>query len=243
MRSVRQHKRKARQALAGRWMDAAACYSAWLATAAGMTLIGEAVAFFLGARPDSVRYDAINALLAVVGLIVLCPLGFGIRRRMFLARQGVRLPPVEIFFPFGSLRQWARILLVRGLVCGRAILRGLGCYLAAILCYAGLKAGRGTLMFAFGCAALTVAGGFLSLLSLPGTFLCDYLMIRHPDRSAWQVFRESNRRMAGQKERPLTLALTFSGWLAVGLTGVALPLVLPYYEMTAAGLAAELMQE
>ena len=243
MLSVRQHKRAARQALAGRWAEAAVGAAVWMATGAGLILLGEAAACCLGIKPDSAGYDGINALLALVALMLLTPLRFGIRRRLVLQRRGERLSPVEIFFPFGSLRQWGKVLLLRGLVYGRALLWGLGGYLAAVGCYAGLKAGYSSPVLAFGCAALAVTGGFLSLLSLPGTFLCDYLMIRHPDRSAWRVFRESNRRMAGRRERPVTLALAFLGWLAVGLTGAALPLVLPYYDMTAAGLADELMQE
>ena len=99
-----------------------------------------------------------------------------------------------------------------------------------------------SLYIAAGAAALAL-GWAMSTLSRARSFLCEYLLMARPDGSPWRLFRESDRRMRGKVAHLFELRLHFAGWLLLGLTGVTLPCLLTYYEMTAASLAADWMGE
>ena len=244
MKSVAEYKRAARRRLTGQRIGFAVAFGILLATAAFLILGGEMTARIVGLAHGSGRYDALNGVLALIGFLLLTPLRFGIRRRIFRLSQGEALPLVEIFYPFGSatllLRLWALKLLVRG----RGALWGLGCYAGSGVCLALLRrAGGGDRLLAAACVGCLAVGAALSALARAKSFLCEYLMLQRPAASPWRLFRESDRRMKGRWLRPFALRLHFIGWFFLGLTGVTLPSVMSYYEMTAASLAADWMGE
>ena len=244
MLTVAERKRTARRRLVGQRIGFAVAFGILLSTGAFLVLWGEVTARVVGFAHGSIPYDGLNGALALVGFLLLTPLRFGIRRRVFFLSVGQATPLSEIFVPFGSgsmlLRLWGLKLLVRG----RGVLWGLAGYASGGVCLALLKRAGGAdgLLAVAGVGCLTL-GWAMSTLSRAKSFLCEYLLMARPDGSPWRLLRESDRRMKGKIAHLFELRLHFAGWLLLGLTGVTLPCLLTYYEMTAASLAADWIGE
>ena len=245
MRSVAERKRDARRRLSGQQLDCAVAVGILLATVAFLIFGGEMAARVVGLRHGSEGYDALNLALALAGFFLLTPLRFGIRRRIFRLCRGEALPVVEIFYPFGSAATLIRLWALKVLVRGRSTLWGMGGYAGGGVCLAllGRVDGLDRRVLAVAGVGCVVIGMALSSLARSRSFLCDYLLAQEPRASVWRLFRESDRRMRGRRAHLFALRLHFAGWFFLGLTGVTLPSLLTYYEMTVASLAADWMGE
>ena len=244
MRNAAYYKHLARRRLTGQRIGFAVAFGILLATGSFLLLGGEATARVAGLVHGSWRYDGLNGALALIGFLLLTPLRFGIRRRTFRLARGQELPVSEIFSPFGSAALLVRLWVLKLLVRGRGALWGMGPYAASGVLLALLKRGAADeRVIAVGCVGCLALGFGLSTLARAKSFLCEYLLTEKPGESPWRLFRASDRRMQGRIARLFALRLHFAGWFFLGLVGVTLPSILTYYEMTAASLAADWMEE
>lgn len=247
MPTARERKHRAKQLLQGNWLIGAVAVAVVLTTAAVVSLCVEMAAFAVGAQETSWMYTLLCAGGALFGLFTVCPLWYGLRRRAMLTAVGNFVPLSEIFTLFGQGKRYFRYI---GM-CARIFVRAAAAGLVLILpgaVGAGLLSGdyialnrASVTLLSWSTALCFLLGGLLSVWVLARYFLCDYLFALHPDSKTGALLRDSAQFMRGRMAELLELIFHFLPWFLLGLTGISIPFVLSYYEMSAAVLARDIV--
>ncbi len=247
MTATRDIKARAKQLLHGELLIGAVAVAVTLTAAAIISLCVEMAAFAMDAVEGTALYLSLSALAALLSLLTVSPLIFGIRRRCILTAVSNFVPLFDIFHLFSKPREYFKFVLLKGWIYLRAALWGLGFYLLgsaglwlldsdSILLQGGIK-----VLLSFSSVSFFVIGGLLSAWSLVRSYLCEYFFALAPDCKRSEIIRESAHLMKGKTVNLLDLFLRFIPWFLLVFTGIAIPFVAAYYEMSAAVFAQEVI--
>lgn len=247
MPTARERKIRAKQFLHGQLLIGAVAVCVAITAAALVSLCVEMAAFAVGAQESSLVYLLLSAGGAVVSLFAISPLLYGIRKRCLLTVLGNDVPLSEIFSLFGEGKRYFSYVFMTARIYLRAFLYGSPFY---FLGAAGLYLlGSDTAVFSstlstlisFSTTLCFILGGISSIYALVRAFLCDYLFTLYPECRSGDIMRQAAGLVSGRVAELLDLLLRFSPWLLLCLTGIAIPFVASYYEMTAAVFAKDVI--
>lgn len=247
MPTARERKIRAKQFLHGQLLISAVAVCVAITAASLVSLCVEMAAFAVGAQESSLAYLLLSAGGAVISLFAISPLLYGIRKRSLLTVLGNYVPLSEVFSLFNEGKRYFRYVFMTARIYLRAFLYGSLFY---VLGAAGLYLlGSDTAVFSstvstlisFSTTLCFVLGGILSIFALVRAFLCDYLFTLDPDCKSGEIMRRAAKLMSGRVAELLELWLRFTPWFLLCLTGIAIPFVAAYYEMTAAVFAKDVI--
>ncbi len=224
------------------YMKAALSVAVTASVAGIVSLCAEMAAYAIGAGDGNTLYAFICLVFAVVSLLVVTPLVYGMKRQMFFSLQGIDTEIFEMFYLFGT-RRYFKYILIKTIVYMRAVLSGALFYLGAESCFVIIKADyfetdtqTEALLKIVGIVCVLV-GASLSVYSIVKAFMCDYIFTYDCDCGIFKTLAVSSKLMKGKKMSLITLVLKLSPLYTACLTLVAIPFVVPLVQRKTAEFA------
>ncbi|MGI5893723.1 MAG: DUF975 family protein [Candidatus Merdivicinus sp.] len=188
------------------------------------------------------RLAVVSATGILIEVLILTPLGMGVRR-WYCDQVAGELPPIlTIFSYFYSWKTLFRVVLLRIMVLLRKILWAIPFVIPCAAIFWGLRWVRvesgPAMAIYFAASALgvlvTILMGILWYFVTLRYYLTDYLFILEEGLGLHQIIRKSVAAMKGGKRQLFSLQLSMVPWGLLSLLAVPLLFVIPYYRATTA---------
>lgn len=211
------------------YSSSAVCVAVITAIIGLVSLWAEMIAYAVNAEQGAFSYAIISLAFAIISLVTVSPVVFGVKRRMLLAYQATDTDAFEMFYLFGT-KHFFRYVLLKTIIYLRAFLFSLVPFCIARACFIIKGTGAVTLpdaTLSIAGIGFAVLGGLIFALSLAKAFMCDYLFTHNEKLGVFKVLHASSKLMRGRAFALAFLIVRLSPLYLACLTIVVIPFVYP----------------